>query len=209
MTLNALINLIGILIIIVIVIAIFYFLSKNPSDDSGNSPAKHARENGGVDQTLRALSRYASSHGFQILRPAKITSGGKTAQLDAVLVTYCGVIGVRCLGYNGEVFANPGESEWLWVTAEGRRRFPDPVAQCAADARVLRDLLIREPKLKNIPVECLAVFTDKDVQLSIPKSVPILRRKDLIPQLEQSRYLEDKGIDADRVTALLKGACEG
>ena len=69
--------------------------------------------------------------------------------------------------------------------------------------------MIREPKLKNIPVECLAVFTDKDVQLSIPKSVPILRRKDLIPQLEQSRYLEDKGIDADRITALLKGACEG
>ena len=141
MTLNALINLIGILIIIVIVIAIFYFLSKNPSDDSGNSPAKHARENGGVDQTLRALSRYASSHGFQILRPAKITSGGKTAQLDAVLVTYCGVIGVRCLGYNGEVFANPGESEWLWVTAEGAPPFSRPgrpvCRRCAGSERSL------------------------------------------------------------------------
>ena len=207
MTTNALINLIGVIILIGIAVAVFYFLGKNQTDDSA-APAKHARENGGVDQTLRALSRYAAAHGFQILRPAKITSGERTAELDAVLVTYCGVIGVRCLGYNGEVFANSGESEWLWVTAEGRRRFPDPVAQSAADARVLRDLLIREPKLKNVPVECLAVFTDKEVRLSVPKSVPILRRKELLAQLEQSRYLEDKGIDAARITELLKGACQ-
>ena len=206
MTTNALINLIGLFLLIGIAVAVFYFLSKGQTDE-GPSPAKHARENGGVDQTLRALSRYASSHGFQILRPAKLTVGERTAELDAILVTYCGVIGVRCLGYNGEIFANSGESEWLWVTAEGRRRFPDPIAQCAADARVLRDLLIREPKLKNVPVECLAVFTDKDARLSVPKSIPVLRRKELLAQLEQSRYLEDKGIDAERITALLKEAC--
>lgn len=207
MTINAIINLVGVILIIAIAAGVFYFLSKSQADDSAPA-AKHAKEDSGVDQTLRGLSRYAASHGFQILKPAKITSGERTAELDAVIVTYCGVIGVRCLGYNGEIFSNSGESEWLWVTAEGRRRIADPIAQCAADARVLRDLLIREPKLKNVPVECLAVFTDKDVRLSVPKSMPVLRRKELMAQLEQNRYLEDKGIDANRITDLFRSACQ-
>ena len=123
-----------------------------------------------------------------------------------MLVTFNGLVGVRCLGYNGEIFANPGEAEWLWVTGEGRERIPDPVAQCAADARALRDVLMQDTKLRSVPVECLPVFTDKSVQLSVPKSLSVLRRTQLIPLLEQQKYLEDRGLDVERVCALLEAA---
>ena len=205
-SLNALLNIIGLIAIIAIAILIFYFAARSQNTDASTPGAKRQRTDAGVDATLRALSRYAASHGFKLLRPAHFCAGQREAELDAVLVTFNGLVGVRCLGYNGEIFANPGEAEWLWVTGEGRERIPDPVAQCAADARALRDVLMQDTKLRSVPVECLPVFTDKSVHLSVPKSLSVLRRTQLIPLLEQQKYLEDRGLDVDRVCALLEAA---
>ncbi|MPN21747.1 hypothetical protein SDC9_169127 [bioreactor metagenome] len=92
------------------------------------------------------------------------------------------------------------------MTSKGRNSLPDPVGQAAADVRVLRDVLMQNSALRNIPVECLTVFTDKAVQLAVPKSIPIYRRKELLSLLESEKYLQDKGIDLTAVAAVLKSA---
>ena len=206
MTLNAVLNILGMIAILAIALLAFYFVARSQNTETAPAAAKRRRTDAGVDATLRTLSRYAASHGFKLLRPAHFSAGQRSAELDAVLVTFGGLIGVRCLGYNGEIFANPGERDWLWITAEGRERIPDPVAQCAADARALRDVLMQDPRLRSVPVECLPVFTDKKVQLSVPKSMPVLRRSQLNGTLEQQKYLEDRGLDVERVCALLEAA---
>jgi len=208
MSLTALLNILATVAVLALVFAIIYFVSRHENDDAANSnKARRASRDGGVGAALRALQRYASLHGFQYIQPAHLQSGGREADLDAILVTYSGVVGIRCLGYNGEVYATSGEPEWLWVTQESRVRIPDPVTQSAADVRVLRDALMKDIKLRNVAVECLPVFTDKKLQLSAPKSCPIYRPKELMAALNKGRYLEDKGIDAAGIAALLRAAC--
>lgn len=208
MSLTALLNILATVAVLALVFAIIYFVSRHENDDAANSnKARRASRDGGVGAALRALQRYASLHGFQYIQPAHLQSGGREADLDAILVTYSGVVGIRCLGYNGEVHANSGEPEWLWVTQESRVRIPDPVAQSAADVRVLRDILMKEPRFRNVAVECLPVFTDKTLQLAVPKSCSALRAKELIPLLNRDKYLADTGLDAGAVAELIRAAC--
>ncbi|MDD2992687.1 MAG: NERD domain-containing protein [Pygmaiobacter sp.] len=208
MNTTAILNIAGAIVVLAIVLLVFFFILRSQNDD-GPRPDKHKpHTDGGVAKMVAALGRYASMHGFVMIAPAALQGKEKECQLDAVLVTYAGVIGVRCMGHNGEIFANTGESDWLWVTSKGRSPLPDPVAQGAADVRVLRDVLMQNGKgaLRNIPVECLTVFTDKTVQLAVPKSTPIYRRKELLSLLESEKYLQDKGIDLPAVAAALKSA---
>lgn len=206
MTLNGWINLLVLVAVLAAICAAFFFLARKNGDEGPTNTAKKARADVGVEGVRRALSRYASLHGFTLLLDLPLQVNGETTRLDAVLVTYAGVVGVRCLGYNGEVFANSDEKEWLWVTQASRQRIPDPVAQCAADARAIRDLLMAEPRLRSLPVECLPVFTDKNLQLAVPKSVRVLRAKELIPTLDKEKYLQDTGCDKEAVAALLAAA---
>ncbi|MBC5582386.1 NERD domain-containing protein [Anaerofilum sp. BX8] len=209
MTTNALLNILGLVAVLAVVFLIIYFISKSKSEEGPTNTAKRAQKDRGVDAAVKALNRYASLHNFRILQPAHLHWGEKSAELDAIIVTFSGIVGVRCLGYNGEIFANSGEPDWLWVTQESRTRIPDPVAQCAADARVIRDVLMQNPKLRNVPVECLPVFTDKSVQLAVPKSSRIFRQKDLMSTLEKEKYLEDKGLDQETIATLLSDALQG
>ena len=206
LSLNALLNILGVLVVIAIAALVFYISVRDQNPDASAPAAKRRKTDAGVEATLRAVSRYAASHGFKMIRPAHFGVGERKTDLDAVVVTFGGLIGIRCFGYNGEIFANPGESEWLWVTGESREKIPDPVALCAADARALRDVLMQDAKLRSVPVECLPVFTDKAVQISAPRSLSLFRRNQLISTLEQQKYLEDRGLDVDRVCALLGAA---
>jgi len=206
MNTTAILNIAGVLVVLVIVLLVFFFILRSQNDDGPRKDKHKPHTDGGVANMVSALGRYASMHGFVMIAPAALQSKDKECKLDAVLVTYAGVVGVRCMGHNGEIFANSGESEWLWVTSEGRNSLPDPVGQAAADVRVLRDLLMQNSALRNIPVECLTVFTDKTVQLAVPKSIPIYRRKELLSLLESEKYLQDKGIDLPAVAAVLKSA---
>ena len=206
MNTTAILNIVGALVILAIVLLAFFFILRSQNDEGPRRDKHKPHTDGGVAQMVSALGRYASMHGFVILAPAVLQSKDKECRLDALLVTYAGVVGVRCMGHNGEIFANSGENEWLWVTSKGRNPLPDPVAQAAADVRVLRDALMQNSALRNIPVECLTVFTDKDVQLAVPKSIPIYRRKELLSLLENEKFLQDKGIDLPAVAAVLKSA---
>ncbi|MEG1932476.1 MAG: hypothetical protein RR075_05140, partial [Pygmaiobacter sp.] len=143
-----------VLVLGVMMVLLVMVLKQQNADDSTAGTVKKAVEDGGVDKMLAALRRYATMHDFVLLTPAKVKSGEKVADLDALLVTYAGVVGVKCLGMNGQVFANPGDENWLRVAGDTRESFRNPLDVRAADVRVLRDVLA-EAKLRTVKIECL------------------------------------------------------
>ena len=175
------------------------WFEKGEEDSKRPKFAKTAIKNDGVDKLLGSLRRYASTHNFTLLE--NVTLGED--KLDAVLVTYSGVVGVRCYGYNGQIFANPGDREWFWKAADESERFTAPAEHTAADTRTLRDKLFAAGQ-KKIKVETLAVFTSPSVSMAVPKSIYPLRSKELLSLLENDQYLEDTGLDKDAVVAALK-----
>ena len=191
--------------VVCLVMVVLVKLMTNRSEEGGPQKAKKAKSQDGVDKAVSALRRYATNHDFGFVAPVKLALGDKTVELDAAIVTYNGVVGVRCIGRNGEIFANPGDKEWLWVNGASREKFANPVDSCAADVRVLRDILIANGQ-RAAKVECHTVFTSSAVSLAVPKSTPIWRdSRSLLNALAADKYMEDKGIDKDAIVRILSG----
>lgn len=205
---STIMNMLILTVVCVVMVIVIKMMASSKDDSNGPKQMKKTQTEDGVDKAVAALRRYASAHEFGFVAPLTVACGEKTAELSALIVTYNGVIGVRCIGRNGEVFANPGDKEWLWVAGEHRETFENPVDACAADVRVLRDILAKAG-LRGVKVECHSVFTSPKVSLAVPKSIPTWRTaRDFTAQLSADKYMEDTGIDKNAVLAALNEAAK-
>ena len=189
--------------IMVIGIIMWTKKSQEEPDEPGTLQAKKALENDGVDKMISSRRRYASSHGFSLVEKVQLGSGDKQTVLDAAIVTYNGVVGVRCVGKNGQIYANPGDKEWLWIAGGQRQTFISPIDQASADTRLLRDKLFAAG-LRNMRVETFPVFTSQNLSTAVPKSMQPPRPKELMSKLEGEKYLEDTGFDKDAAVKALQ-----
>ena len=151
-------------------------------------------------------SQFARSNDFRIIRPAVLEGKGRTAHLDALVVGYFGVLGVKALGHTGEVYGNANENTWVQIAPNRERiSFANPITEASADVRVVRDALFAA-KIKAVPVEVAVVFTEKNIQLALPRSLEFYTTKTFHQQLKKEKYQKDAGIDLDAVEKALRAA---
>ena len=195
-----------VLIGIIVLFAVGYFLYQRLK----NRKPRGTGRDSGAGKVISAARGFARANGFRFLAPGIYQSpkGGKTGVLDAVVVGYFGVLGVKALGYNGEIYGTPGEEEWLQVTPGGeRRRFKNPLTETSADMRALRDVLFAA-KMKQVPVEIVCVFTAAKAQLAIPKNAALCTMREFKSLLNKDKYLADTGLDLDKLERALNAAKE-
>lgn len=173
----------------------------------GSAPQKEKKpgdlpddEHKGAEAVVRQLRRYAALHEYKVVAPVALTGVHGTTDLDAVLVGWFGVLGVKCLGYGGEVYGSPDEAEWVQTVNGTRRKFKNPIARAKQSGLVLRDALFAAG-LKSVPVETVVVFTGKRVQLALPRSTGHYTEKSFSAYLKSSRFEEDKKIQVEPVAA--------
>ncbi len=164
----------------------------------------------GKAKAAQMAARFARSNGYRCIAPAHFTGGKAETTLDAVVVGYFGVLGVRALDYGGNIYGSVGEDEWVQIAGkeETRTVFENPIKQAAADVRVIRDALFAA-KLKKVPVEVVCVFTDPKVQLALPKNTGHYTMTTFKPLLRREKYVEDAGIDLDAVEKAIRAALAG
>lgn len=161
-------------------------------------------EHKGADGVVRALRRYAAVQDYTVIAPVDLTGTKDAADLDAVLVGWFGVLGVKCLGYGGTVYGSPDEAQWVQVLNGARRSFENPMQKAQKSARAVRDVLF-SAKLKSVPVETVVVFTNKGAQLNLPRSTGHYTEKTFAAYLKSDRFSEDKHIEVEPVAAALTG----
>lgn len=186
---------------VVVIIVLAYILYRK------NSPKKQkmaGRENG-TNKGVAALKGFARSHDFRFIEPAVLGRGDATAHIDALVIGYFGIIGIKAYGYNGEVYGGANEKEWAQIVEGNRTTFANPITEAAADVRVVRDALLAA-KIRQLPVEVLCVFTDASAQLAIPRNTGHYTLKEFKSYLKKEKFLEDKGIDLDAAEAAIKAA---
>src|SRR5699024_681166 len=125
------------------------------------------------------------------------------ADLDLLLVGWFGVLGVKCLGYGGEVYGSLDEPEWTQVLPQGRRTFENPMTRAGKSARAVRDALFAA-KLKNVPVETVVVFTNPSASLNLPRSTGHYTEKTFLAYLKGPHFREDKKVEVEPVAAALR-----
>lgn len=196
-----LISIFGLAAFIVLMVFIFRRNNDGAAKNQKSKGRDFARE-----KAVSAARSFASSNSFRFIAPARLSRSGGTANIDAIVVGYFGVLGVISLGYGGQVYGDAGEDTWLQVGGDGSRtRFESPASEAAAAVRAIRDALFAG-KMKKVPVEVVCVFVNPDVQLAVPRSMAPMRLKAFKTSLKDDRFLQDKGLSLDDVEATLRAA---
>lgn len=159
-------------------------------------------EHKGAEAIVRAVRRFAASDDYAVIAPVNVQGSKDAADLDLLLVGWFGVLGVKCLGWGGEVYGSLDEEQWTQVLPQGRRTFENPMTRAGKSARAVRDALFAA-KLKNVPVETVVVFTNAAAELCLPASTGHYTEKSFLAYLKSSRFEEDKKVDTAAVAALL------
>lgn len=160
-------------------------------------------EHKGREAVVRQLARYAASHEYKVVEPISLTGVHGTTDLDAVLVGWFGILGVKCLGYSGDIYGSLDEQDWVQSLNGTRRSFQNPMTRAQQSSRVIRDVLF-EAGMKNIPVESIVVFTGKSSQLMLPRSTGHYTEKTFSNYLKSIHFEEDKNVQVEPVAALLR-----
>lgn len=166
----------------------------------------HRRKLGvdGEKKVAAKLKRYASIRSFKVINDLYLPLYDKTTQIDHVLIGFFGLIVFETKNVGGEVYGEPRQKEWLHIMGKNRYKLYNPLMQNQTHIDCIRHLLGKE-NIYNVPIESLVVFTNRKVELFIPKKLPILKFKRLNKFLHQERFSKDNNIDVDRIYhALLK-----
>lgn len=160
-------------------------------------------EHKGAEAIVRAVRRFAASDDYAVIAPVNVQGSKDAADLDLLLVGWFGVLGVKCLGYGGEVYGSLDEPEWTQVLPQGRRTFENPMTRAGKSARAVRDALFAA-KLKNVPVETVVVFTNPSASLNLPRSTGHYTEKTFLAYLKGPHFREDKKVEVEPVAAALR-----
>lgn len=183
---------------------IMYFLYRRSQGQGGKSKVRGRSFDNG--KTIGAMRSFARKNSFRFVSPAVLQCGDAKMELDAIVIGYFGVLGVISLGYSGEIYGEAGDDNWLQVAEDGSRNsFPNPITQSSAAVRVIRDALFKE-KMKRVPVEVVYVFSNEKAQLALPRSIGPMDLKAFKKLLAKEKYLDDCGLDMDKVEEAVRKA---
>ncbi|MBQ8612194.1 MAG: NERD domain-containing protein [Oscillospiraceae bacterium] len=161
------------------------------------------RKKANANAAVTALRSFAVNNGCKVLGPVRFTRGEQTVTLDGVLVGWFGVLGVKGIGYNGQIYGNPKEQQWLWVSADKRESFANPMEECTLAARMMREALMKAG-VRSPESEAVVVFTDSKAELCIPRDAGVMKVADLRSYLRKEKFQKDRGYDLDVMCAALE-----
>lgn len=159
------------------------------------------------NKAVALTKRFCTSNGYRFMSPVTINGKKKQASLDALVIGYFGVLGVKVIDYaDGIVYGNANEAEWLWIDKkENRTYFENPITETSADVRILRDALFVQ-KLQQTPIEVVCVFTSKKLQLALPPNTGHYSMSEFKTLLRKEKYKKDTGLDLDKVQEAFRKA---
>ncbi len=160
-------------------------------------------EHKGREAIVRQLARYAAMQEYKVVEPVNLVGVHGTTDLDALLVGWFGVLGVKCLGYGGDIYGSLTEEEWTQTLNGQRRTFQNPMTRAQKSSLVIRDVLF-EAGIKNVPVETVVVFTGKSSQLMLPRSTGHYTPATFSAYLKSIHFEEDKNVQIEPVAKLFR-----
>lgn len=203
MTPELIIQIAAVVVVVVIFGVAVYLLSPaRKTEKKAKTAPIPDDEHENAEAVLRQLRRYAATNEFRVVEPVQIGNEKISADLDALLVGWFGVLGVKCLGYGGTIYGQASDAEWVQEMNGQRRVFANPLKRAEQSARAVRQALF-EAKIKNVPVETVVVFTGKKTQLALPRSCGHYTIEQFSTYLKSVHFEEDKKVEVEPVAAAL------
>jgi len=185
--------------------------AENRAAESDRSRAKHRAESARNDY-LKALSElltFARRNRLFAVVPGNLAHQGRTAELDALVVTRARVVGVLTYSFGGTIECRSGEQEDWQITDEaGTRPLDNPTRRANAQDKLVRGALL-DGKLGDIPYQTVLLFTGSDAVLTGERPQGCCTREELFRLLGSGEDLNGTLLDPKetgrRVAALRAG----
>ena len=177
-------------------------LSRPREAESGRSKTKHRAENARNDY-LKALSEllaFARKNHLFVVVPGNVTYQGKTAELDALVVTRAKVVGVLAYSFGGTIECRSDGEDWRVTDEEGARTLGSPIREADAQDELVRGALLAG-HLGDIPYQTVMLFTGSDAVLTGERPQGSCTREELFRMLEGGGSLDPKAV-GKRLAAL-------
>lgn len=121
---------------------------------------------------------------------------------DAILLGYYGTVAFVNDGHGGQIYGDAVDPDWTQVFEGNKIHFSNPLAQLNGSVRFFRDIY-RAENVKFGQTDPMVVFTNRDVSIAVPKSLPVLKLDSLKEVLGTTKYAVDNGADVEAMAAAL------
>ncbi len=129
----------------------------------------------GEQKTGMVLEDLPDNH--LILHDLLLQNGGRTSQVDHVVISPQGIFVIETKAYDGWIFGSEGSQYWIQVLGRKRRRFYNPVRQNRAHVQALRNALAGYGYLPCRPV---VVFSDVCEFKKMDTTTAVIHRRELV-----------------------------
>lgn len=168
--------------ILLFLLIILSFLLKNPKFIGYLGERKVRKRLFKLDPSI-----YFTLHDVMI--PA--ASGGKTSQIDHLIVSPYGVFVIETKNYQGWIFGKENQAYWTQTIYKRKERFLNPIWQNKGHVKALQELLSEYPQ---IPYHSIVVF-DNRAKLKIDVTSKVVYTSELlftIQMISETRVSSDQ-----------------
>ena len=151
----------------------------------------------------KELSKFIRTKDYKLMGRTTVEFGGTTYTFDAIMFSYFGTICFTAAPHAGDIYGEIGSEDWVAIWQGDRTRFYSPVMAQNGAIKMLKDLY-RAEKVKAGTTETMVVFTNKDANVAVARSMPVCHINELPKTLSASKYLADNGSDIDAMMAAVK-----
>lgn len=180
-------------------------LSRPREAENERSRARRRAENARNDY-LKALSELLAftrkNHLFAVV-PGNLAYQGKTAELDALIVTRAKIVGILAYSFGGTIECRSDGEDWQVTDEEGARALGSPVREADAQDELVRGALLAG-HLGDVPYQTVMLFTGSDAVLTGERPQGSCTREELFRMLEGGGSLDPREI-GKRLAALRAG----
>ena len=173
------------IVIVIVVLIIVYNIKKHK--------IKGAIGESNVASTLRRLP----SDEYKVLNNVLIKSGGRSSQIDHVIVSIYGVFVIETKKFSGWIHGNEKSQSWTQTFYKKRRKFRNPIKQNWSHIFALKDYL---SLYQNIKYYNIVVFTGKGKLKNITSQTPVIYRRQLVRTIKANS--ESINLDVEQVNSI-------
>ncbi len=180
------------MILIVIIIIVFVFIYK-----INKHKIKGAIGESNVAMTLRKLP----TDEYKVLNNVLIKSGGRSSQIDHVVVSIYGIFVIETKKYSGWIHGNEKSQSWTQTFYKKRVKFRNPIKQNWSHILALKDYL---SCYQNVKYYNIVVFTGDGKLKNITSETPVIYRRQLVRTIKKNSESINFGVDqVNSITAKL------
>ena len=110
------------------------------------------------EKTVSAILHFLDNSKYIVLNNVVLNTGGRTAQIDHIVISDFGLFIIETKNYKGWIFGSENSEYWTQVIYSRKERFYNPIRQNAGHIRAIKQCI---PELNSNQFISIIVFSSK------------------------------------------------